>query len=77
MVVYPTLLCIPATLVSYEGLFCSGGYIVNKTLSSLEPSTVNMLLSVRSWLSDDNVERKNTYVFIWFRVLNWITVVES
>jgi len=36
-----------------ERLFSSSGYIVNKTCSSLEPNTVNMLVSLRSWLSDD------------------------
>jgi len=29
------------------------GYIVNKMRSSLEPSNINMLVCLRSWLSDD------------------------
>jgi len=48
-----TVLCIPATSVPCERLFSSAGYIVNKTRSSLEPNTVNMLVCLRSWLSDD------------------------
>ena len=45
-----TVLCIPATSVPCERLFSSDGYIVNKTRSSLEPNTVNMLVYLRSWL---------------------------
>ena len=48
-----TVLCIPATSVPCERLFSSAGYIVNKTRSSLEPNTVNMLVCLRSWLSDN------------------------
>lgn len=48
-----TVLCIPASSVPCERLFSSAGYIVNKTRSSLEPNTVNMLVCLRSWLSDD------------------------
>ena len=48
-----TCLCIPATSVPCEHLFSSAGYIVNKTRSSLEPNTVNMLVCLRSWLTDD------------------------
>ena len=48
-----TVLCIPATSVPCERSFSSAGYIVNKTRSSLEPNTVNMLVCLRSWLSDN------------------------
>jgi len=39
--------------VSYERLFSSAGYIVNKMHSSLEPKTANMLVCLRCWLSND------------------------
>ena len=47
-----TVLCIPATSVPCEQLFSCGGYIVNKTGSSLKPNTAKMLVCLRSWLSD-------------------------
>jgi len=35
--------------VQRERLFSSAGYIFNKTRSSLEANTVNMLVYLRSW----------------------------
>ena len=43
------VLCVPATSVPCERLFSSSGYIVNKKRSSLDPHTVNMLVSLRDW----------------------------
>jgi len=34
-------------------LFSFTGYIVNKTCFSLEPNTVNMLMCLPRWLSED------------------------
>ena len=48
-----TVLCISATSTPCERLFSSAARIVNKTRSSLEPNTVNMLVCLRSWLSDN------------------------
>jgi len=39
--------------VPCEQLFSSTGYIVNKTRSSLEPNSVNMLVCLQCWLFDD------------------------
>ena len=39
------VLCVPATSVPSEKLFSSAGYIVNKRRASLDPQTVNMLVS--------------------------------
>ena len=48
-----TVLCIPATSVQCKRLSSSAGYTVNKTRSSLEPNTVDMLVCLRSRLSNN------------------------
>jgi len=41
------------SVVQFERLFSSSGYIVNKTRLSLEANTVDMVVCLRSWLSVD------------------------
>ena len=52
-----TVLCIPVTSVLCERLFSCVGYIGNKMRSSLEPNTVDMLVYLHSWLSNDICEQ--------------------
>ena len=59
-----TVLCTVATSIPCERLFISAGYIVNKTLSSLESITVNMLVCLRCWLSD-SILKKRLFHFLF------------
>jgi len=49
--------------VPCERLFSSAGNTFNKTRSSLEANTVNMLVCLRSWLSVDILSEKTLVLF--------------
>jgi len=55
---HPSLTNVPESAVPCEQLFSSAGYIVNKTRSSFDATTVNMLVCLRRWLSDNIWVRK-------------------